>query len=84
MTHRSAFDLEDCGQLALSLREAAVLVVVVIGSVALRQYGWAGESTGRWDSRSDANIIIDGLHKARHLLNVATPIGFVSSDYSCR
>ena len=76
MTHRSAFDLEDRGQLALSLREAAVLVVVVIGSVALRQYGWAGESTGRWDSRSDANIIIDGLHKARHLLNAATPIGF--------
>jgi hypothetical protein len=72
MTHRSAFDLEDRGQLALSLLDAAVLVIVAIGSVALRQYGWAGESTGRWESRSDANIIIDGLHKDRHLRMGAT------------
>jgi hypothetical protein len=56
--------------------DAAAIVVVIIGWVVLRQYGWAGGQHPRWDSPSRANIVINGIHKTHYVLTAATSVGF--------
>jgi hypothetical protein len=76
MTNQSVIDVENCSLHAPSLLDAVALVIVIVVGVALRRYGWAGGSTRTWDYASHANITINGMHIARHMMSAASPVGF--------
>src|ERR1700678_2175827 len=76
MRNQPVLDVDNGSLHAPSLFDAVALVIVVVGGVALRQYGWAGGSTRSWDYPSHAHIMIHWMHMARHVMSAASPVGF--------
>jgi hypothetical protein len=71
---RRAFDVDNAELRSPSWLDVVTLAAVVAAVVAFYQCGWVRASPRHFPS--DGNLIVDGLHEARRVLNAVMPVSF--------
>jgi hypothetical protein len=74
--NRRASDVDNAELRTPSWLDVVTLAAVVAAVVAFYQCGWIRALPRTRVFAPDGNLIIDGLHEARHVLGLVMPVGF--------